>query len=139
MEHDKKAFVDCARTKVRATPSDNLTLGERKEMKELQSYDVIVIINADKGNCTVLMDKTDYDKKMMKLLNDEATYKILNKHPVSALEKRLNAFVWKLRKNDKIAFSVYKILRSTNSMIPRICGLPKINKKEYLCAPLFLL
>ena len=78
------------------------------------------------------------DEKMMKLLNDEAMYKIFNKHPVSALEKRLDAFVWKLRKNDKISFSVYKALRSTDSMIPRIYDLPKIHK-TYFCAPLSLL
>ena len=94
------------------------------------------MINADKGNCTVLMDKTDYDKKMMKLLNDEATYKIPNKHRESALEKRLNAFVWKLRKNDKISFSVYKTLRSPDSMIPRIYGLLKVHKKDIPLPPI---
>ena len=77
-------------------------------VKELQSYDDIEIIIADKGNCTVLMDKTDYDEKMMKLLNDEATYKIINKHPVSALEKRLNAFVWNLEKMTKFHFQCIK-------------------------------
>ena len=51
----------------------------------------------------------------MELLNDEATYKILNKHPVSALEKRLNAFVRKLGKNEQISFSVSKALRSADS------------------------
>ena len=49
MEHDKKTFVDCARAKVteifkRATPpSDNLTLDERKAIKELKSYNDILM------------------------------------------------------------------------------------------------
>ena len=63
----RRRLLVCAGVKVteilkRATSSsDNLSLGERKAIKELKSYDDILIINAGKGNCTVLMDKTDYD------------------------------------------------------------------------------
>ena len=46
-------------------------------MEELQQYDDIVILNADKGNNTVVMDKLEYDKKLVGLLSDSATYQVI--------------------------------------------------------------
>ena len=34
-----------------------------------------IIMKADKGNCFVVMDKLEYDKKMEAMLEDERTYK----------------------------------------------------------------
>ena len=47
----------------RAKPSNpNLSKAEKRAMEELKQYDGIVILNADKGNSTVVMDKLEYDK-----------------------------------------------------------------------------
>ena len=46
-------------------------------MQELKSDQTIRIMRADKGNCTVIMDKKDYDVKIMHLLNDRNVYQIL--------------------------------------------------------------
>ena len=35
----------------------------------------------------MVMDKSDYDSKLMVLLNDSATYKIVTKNPNLAIEK----------------------------------------------------
>ena len=61
---DKKPFVDCARAKItqilkRASPPDNLTQQEQKAISELKSCDDIIILEADKGNCIVVMNKSD--------------------------------------------------------------------------------
>ena len=131
---DKKPFKDCARAKItlilkRASPPpDNLTPQERKAISELKSCDDIVILEADKGNCTVVMNKIDYTTKMMVLLNDKKTYKVLTRNPVPVIEKRLNSFIWKLRHEEKISFSNYKSLRSCDSVLPRIYGFYKIHK-----------
>ena len=123
---DKKTFVDCARAKItqilkRASPPpDNLTSQERKAISELKSCDDIIILEANKGNCTVVMNKSDYTTKMMALLNDKKTYKVLSRNPVPVIEKRLISFIWKLRQEEKISFSNYKSLRSCDSVLPRI-------------------
>ena len=128
---DKKPFVDCVRAKItqilkRASPPpDNLTPQERKAISELKSCDDIIILEADKGNYTVVMNKSDFTTKMMALLNDKKTYKVLSRDPVPVIEKRLNSFIWKLRQEEKISFSNYKSLRSCDSVLPRIYGLPK--------------
>ena len=89
-------------------------------MQELQGHDDIIVLSADKGNCTVVMDKSDYDSKLMVLFNDSATYKIVTKNPNLAIEKRLNNFIWRLYEGKKIRFDLYKLLRSCDSVLPRI-------------------
>ena len=68
-------------------PQSNLTKDETESLQKLQGYDEIIVLSADKGNCTVVMDKSDYDSKLMVLLNDSATYKIVTKTQIWPLKK----------------------------------------------------
>ena len=78
-----KCSIDSTRSKVveilkRAKPpKPNLSKAEKRAMKELKQYDDIVILNADKGNSTVVMDKLEYDEKLLGLLSDSATYQVI--------------------------------------------------------------
>ena len=58
-------------------PKPNLSKAEKRAMEELKQYNDIVILNADKGNNTVIMDKLEYDKKLLGLLSDSATYQVI--------------------------------------------------------------
>ena len=46
----------------------NLTREERRALKDLKSDENIVIIRADKGNCTVVMNRTDYHNQVQEML-----------------------------------------------------------------------
>ena len=76
-------------------PKPNLSKAEKRAMEELKQYDDIVFLNANKGNNTVVMDELEYDKKLLGLLPDSATYQVIKKNPVCSIEKRLNRFIWK--------------------------------------------
>ena len=117
-------------------PKPNLSKAEKRAMEELKQYDYIVILNADKGNNTVVIDKLEYDKKLFVLLSDSATHQVILKYPICAIEKRLNCFIWKLYKNDKISSYFYKTLRSSDSALPRIYGLTKIHKLNVPLRPI---
>ena len=52
---------------------------EQKALKRLKTDEIIVILPADKGRVTVVMDKTDYNDKMDSLVNDKQTYEVLNR------------------------------------------------------------
>ena len=54
-------------------PNSNLTPDEKKALKRLKTDENIVILPADKGRVTVVMDKTDYNYKMDSLVNDKQT------------------------------------------------------------------
>ena len=61
----------------------NLTKEEFKAMKELKSDRDCIILMADMEVVVVVMDKSDYIRKMRELLEDTNTYRPLNMAPPS--------------------------------------------------------
>ena len=55
----------------------NLSIKEKKTLKDLRDDENIVITKADKSNCTVIIDKEKCEEKIFKLLNDKDTCVIL--------------------------------------------------------------
>ena len=58
-------------------PKPNLSKAKKRAMEELKQHNDIVILNPDKGNNTVVMDKPEYDKKNLGLFSDSATYQVI--------------------------------------------------------------
>ena len=56
-------------------PPSNITKKKWEAIKDLNSDDSVVILPADKGRCTVVLNKSDYDSKCQDLLKDTKTYK----------------------------------------------------------------
>ena len=80
----------------------NLTNDERQALKRLKTDKDIVILPADKGRVTVVMDRTDYHDKMNGLVNDKQTYEEFKRDPTPALQRKLNSKLLKLKKTDAI-------------------------------------
>ena len=73
---------------------------------------------------------------MLSLLNDESTYRILNRDSTKCIERRLNSFIYNLFKSQRISQMQYYQLRSTDATAPRLYGLPKIHKKDIPMRPI---
>ena len=58
-------------------PKPNLSKLEFLALKNIKSNPDIVILKADKGNATVILNKVDYNLKMLDLLNT-STYRKIN-------------------------------------------------------------
>ena len=58
-------------------------------MKELREDHIMVVITADKGMATVVMDKQDSTEKAFTLLTDTNTYNTISNHPTFRLRNRL--------------------------------------------------
>ena len=86
-----------------------------------------MILPADKGCCTVVMDETEYHAKVDSLLADRKFYRVLDKDPTSSTERKMNAALLALKKNGTIPEPLYCRLRSSGGHIPLLYGLPKIN------------
>ena len=69
-------------------PKPNLTHEEREAIKELKKDNTIVILPADKGNATVVMDREEYNNKMRDLLKQD-DYRIIKKDPTLKIEKKI--------------------------------------------------
>ena len=126
VDHKHKASINYTRAQVvnipktAKPPKQNLSKEEIVAIKEVKSYNDIIILNADIGNCSVVLDKMKYHKKVLILQQDPKTYRTVKKNPTLRIEKRLNSFVWNLFECKKLSFSMYKFLRSTDSVLPRI-------------------
>ncbi|KAI8512005.1 hypothetical protein Bbelb_111050 [Branchiostoma belcheri] len=66
--------------KVSKPPTSKITWEERNALKDSATSEDIVILPADKGICTVVLDREQYDKKKLEkeLALDRATYLKLN-------------------------------------------------------------
>ena len=84
----------------------------------MQKRKNLLIVPADKGRTTVVLDKEDYDRKMFGMLNDEKTYKQLDRDPVPFLEGRMNALLLQLKKKGSITPDIYNRLRSSGGLTP---------------------
>ena len=62
-------------------------------LKQLRSEKSIVIQRADKGNSTVVMNRTTYNEKIIRMLSDTNVYQTLNKDPTPTFrDLRTNSF-----------------------------------------------
>ena len=109
-------------------PDNNLTKDEQQALKRLKKNNNIVILPADKGRVTVVMDKTDYFDKMDALVNDKQTYEELKRDPTPALQRKLNSKILTLKKTDAIDTQRYYRLRCSVPQPPKLYGLPKLHK-----------
>ena len=109
-------------------PDNNLTKDEQQALKRLKNDSDIVILPADKGRVTVVMDKTDYFDKMDALVNDKQTYEELKRDPTPALQRKLNSKILTLKKTDAFDAQRYYRLRCSVPQPPKLYGLPKLHK-----------
>ena len=114
----------------------NLTNNEKKALIDLSKNNEISIFKADRGNCTVILDRTEYYEKLLLLLKDETTYKAIKQDQTKSIEKRLNAFIFDLLKRDRITKQQYYFLPSSDSCAPRLYALPKVHKKDFPMRPI---
>ena len=117
-------------------PDSNLTKDERQALKRLKTDENIVILPADKGRVTVVMDKTDYYDKMDALANDKQTYQVLKRDPTPALQRKLNSKLLDLKKTDAIDIQRYNRLRCRVPQPPKLYGLPKLHKPNIPMRPI---
>ena len=95
-------------------------------------------MRADKGNCTVIMGKKDYNDKIMHLLNDRNVYQILpvGDKSIEITEKKVNKLVYGFVKENKITTPVYHQLKCDKAVTPKFYGLPKIHKSDVPLRPI---
>ena len=79
-------------------PPKNNTPKEMQALKNLANDEEILVLPEDKSKATVVMNKTDYDNKMQRMVSDEDIYQPLEKDPTTCLESKMNARLLQLKK-----------------------------------------
>jgi hypothetical protein len=90
-DEDKNAIrQDCALVLKKAKPpKSNISKMEHEAIKNLRNNENIVILKADKGGATVVMNRIDYNTKMIEHLTTTGSYKKLNNNPISKIIKEV--------------------------------------------------
>ena len=81
----------------------NLTNEEKQALGNSSKNKEIIITHADKGNCTMVLDKSDYDSRINDLLSDSNAYAPLKSDLTCNIERKLNKFVYVLFTKNRIS------------------------------------
>lgn len=102
----------------------------------LKEHPELIITRSDKGNVTVIMNKTQYKEKSLEILNDENSYNILRRDPTSTLQQKANRLISELSDNEMISEQEAKRLTFYNAVPAKFYGLPKIHKPTLTLRPI---
>jgi len=91
----------------------------------------ILFTRADKGNSVVALDKEEYIQKMETNLSDLNTYTLLKRNPANKLLTELKEILKRWLSHKYISVQTHTYLNSSNAILPRAYGLPKIHKHGY--------
>ncbi|XP_017484696.1 PREDICTED: uncharacterized protein LOC108373334 [Rhagoletis zephyria] len=143
-----KEKQESARTKLSLLIKDTLTRHKgnttdlaindtvERTRKFLSKNKDIIILNADKGNVTVAMEKKDYRSRMDNLLGDLKTYRILRQDPTLRLQTKNHYLVDKLYKLGLINKKEKYKMTTHTALSSRIYGLPKVHKDNMPLRPI---
>ena len=133
VQDPEKEETDTIRAKVSLTlqnskpPKDNLSKDERKALKELQSDTSIVILPADKGRSTVILNREDYLGKCTDHIKN-VYINYLKKDPITKIKTKTLKQLKILRDKKFIHNKLYHNLKPTDSPSPRFYSQPKMHK-----------
>ena len=116
-------------------PKKNLPAEQKKALHSLREDNSIIILPADKGRSTVILNKQDYINKCQDHLNNDPYTKIQN-DPTESVKKEARQKLSLLKDAGKIDQQLYFKLKPTDSQAPRFYGLPKIHKPAVPIRPI---
>nr|VZI36427.1 unnamed protein product [Spirometra erinaceieuropaei] len=109
-------------------PREVLSKVERDALRELKADKDLVIVPADKGRATVVLDRTDYLQKAKGLLEDRQFYVPCATNPLKALTREINATLLALENSGAITPTDRRMARPQDTALARFYGLPKVHK-----------
>ncbi|BHF74985.1 hypothetical protein SprV_0501807800 [Sparganum proliferum] len=117
-------------------PREILPKVERDALRELKADKDIVIVRADKGLSTVVLDRTDYLQKAKNLLEDRQFYVPCETNPVKTLTRKINATLLALENSGAIVPTDRRMPRAQETALARFYGLPKVHKESAALRPI---
>ncbi|KAJ4437230.1 hypothetical protein ANN_17365 [Periplaneta americana] len=114
-------------------PKHNISPAEHKALHDLKTNPNIKILPADKGNCTIVLNTTDYQEKISDFLQNE-TYTEIHKDPTTKVENKIKKLLNKHK--SLLPPSIYKKITPRHSKPPHLYGLPKVHKQDVPLRPI---
>ncbi|BHF81628.1 hypothetical protein SprV_0802476100 [Sparganum proliferum] len=121
------------------SPREGLSKVERDALRELKADNDLVIVPADKGRSTVVLDRTGYLQNVKDLLEDRQFYVPCATNPLKALTCEINAMLLALENSGVITPNEGRMARPQDTALARFYGLPKMHKDGAPLRPIVLL
>ncbi|BHF67772.1 hypothetical protein SprV_0301080100 [Sparganum proliferum] len=102
---------------------------ERDALRGLNADKDIVIVPADKGRSTVVLDRTDYLQKAKNLLDDRQFYVPCETNSVKTLTREINVTQLALENSGAITPTDRRMARAQETAFAQFYGLPKVHKE----------
>nr|VZI36623.1 unnamed protein product [Spirometra erinaceieuropaei] len=109
-------------------PREVLSKVERNELRELKADKDLVIVPADKGRATVVLDRTDYLQKTKGLLEDRQFYVPCATNPLKELTREISTTSLALENSGAITPTDIRMARPQDTALARFYGVPKVHK-----------
>ena len=122
MKHQISSAINCAQKQ------ETISKEESTALKSLRANTDIMLVPADKGNMTVIMNTTDYKRKIEHHLDDPDTYTALDYDPSNEIRKKVNSYLKKLYDMKLLVKEEYLHLFANSSTTPLFYCLVKIHK-----------
>ncbi|BHF74014.1 hypothetical protein SprV_0401709800 [Sparganum proliferum] len=116
-------------------PRAIITKAEQSALKALRNGTCIVILPADKGRPTVVLDKTDYAQKANALLLDRQAYLPCGEESIKTSVTQLEKTLADMQSKKAISKSVRLTIKPKDAAPARFCGLPKVHKHGLTLRP----
>ena len=97
-------------------------------LKEIRKNKNIVILKPDKRNGVVVLNRSDCDQGILKIINDTSKFWPIKEDPTLLREGRLQRLLRKFKKDGHLDDVVYENIYPKGSQQERIYGLPKMHK-----------
>ena len=114
----------------------NLSHEEIRSLKSLKGDRNIIILPADKGRSTVIMNRTDYMDKARSLLADTTTYREQNNDPTNKLINEINKTLKTLQDLGEITKAERWTMKAEGTSLAQFYGLPKVHKEGTPLGPI---
>uniref|UniRef100_A0A803JRB9 Reverse transcriptase domain-containing protein n=1 Tax=Xenopus tropicalis TaxID=8364 RepID=A0A803JRB9_XENTR len=106
----------------------NISRAERQAIKSLQHNTSIIIMRADKGGGTVVLNKNDYESEALRQLENQTHYRKLDGDPTAKFKNELNIFLNAAVMEGVITEELYQLIFLQYPKVPNIYFLPKVHK-----------
>lgn len=106
----------------------NLTYSERNAISSLQKNKDIIILPADKGDTTVILNISDYIEEAQKQLTNTDAYELLNKNPTQDFNDEIKEYIEFKGPEEDLSIKTIKSLTPEEPRTPVFYLLPKVHK-----------
>nr|VZI20951.1 unnamed protein product [Spirometra erinaceieuropaei] len=132
LPEDMRGNIRCCATGIirQKRYQQNLPAEEAQGLRSLKSDHSIVVVPADKGDATVIMDKIEYVNKANEIFSDMEAYTLLAEDPTKKQAAAIKKSVNELARLKVISPDDSKLMTLSDPHIAHAYSLPKVHKVD---------